>query len=593
MKTLLVVPTHLYQAKYPSFLSITDFPVGFAYLASALEKAGHQVIGLNPNNDPNHENACQMLRSKFAECLKNSRPELICTGGLCTDYAFLRDMILLAREMAPNVPVVLGGGIVTHDTEYIFQTLKPDFCLSGEGEEGLVQLADAVEKGSKQFEAIPNLGYWDGANPKFTASKLQCPDLDQRPFPDYEPFGIQEMLDEYSMAARYLYRYPRRNPRLMPIVTGRGCPFSCTFCVHHRQGHQLGLKYRARKMDAVMEEISYLYNKYHFNILIILDELFAVNKTRLREFSEAILRNRRELGWDFNWNFQTHASASFDSETLDIARQAGCFFFSYGLESASPTVLLSMNKRSKPLQIMKAIEDADRAKIGFGGNFIFGDVAETAETAGESLNFFRKYCQNIHVFFGWIRPYPGSKLFDYCLEKKLIPDRLHFYEHIDEQTFNMTAGSNMVWIPWFIVVGYFGNLFLWVKSVQALSCNLVPELEKNKIAVAYGTPIYELTAECPFCAQKFNYREFLGHEHLKKASSNSLAIVTLQRKIATFKRSRWFIALFFAGIYLISLVKPMYRYLFFLRDKKNTLQPSVVTGCPHCNKRLRIYVPAT
>ena len=585
MKTLLVVPTHLYKSKYPSFLSITDFPVGFAYLASALRRAGHEVIGLNPNNDPGHENARQMLRSKFSASLRNARPDIICTGGLCTDYAFLRDTILLARELAPDTPIVLGGGVVTHDAEYIFRSLRPDFCLSGEGEEGLVQLAQALENGGKRYEAIPNLGYWEGQNARFTPAQFNYGDLEQRAFPDYEPFGIKDMLDQYSMAARYLYRYPRQKPRPMPIVTGRGCPFSCTFCVHRHGG-----KYRARKIEAVLEEIGQSYNKYEFNVLIILDELFAVNKSRLREFSEAILQARHDLGWDFNWTFQTHASASFDRETLSVARRAGCYFFSYGLESASPRILVSMNKRSKQSQIQQAIQEADQAQIGFGGNFIFGDVAETAETTGETMRFFRDYCRDIHIFFGWIRPYPGSQLFDRCLENKTIPDKLWFYEHIDEQTFNMTAGADWVWIPWFMVLGYFGNLFLWVRSVDAVSCEPVAELRENPVALAYRTSIYEIGAVCPFCGHKFFYREFLGRERLKQVFSISVALSALQRQVAMYKQSRGFVSLFFLGVRLVSVFHPMFRLLFYLRDKRNSLSPSVITGCPQCNKRVRIRV---
>jgi anaerobic magnesium-protoporphyrin IX monomethyl ester cyclase len=590
MKTLLVVPTHQYRAQYPSFLSITDFPVGFAYLASALKKAGHQVYGLNPNNAPGFESSYQMLRAKFTESIKSTNPDLICTGGLCTDFAFLKDVIRLSRELAPHTPIVLGGGIVTHDASIIFQALRPDFCISGEAEESLVQLVHVLEQGSKAYDSINNLGYWENQTARFTPLLFRYPDLDQRAFPDYEPFGIKTMLDDYSLAARYLYRYSRLKPRPMPIVTGRGCPFSCTFCVHNRKETPGGLKYRARKMDEVVKEISQLYNQHEFNILLILDELFAVNKKRLRDFSEAILQGRREQGWDFDWSFQTHASASFDRETLAIAREAGCYFFSYGLESASPRVLVSMNKRSKQSQIQQAILDAEKARIGFGGNFIFGDVAETADTARETMSFFDKHCRDIHIFFGWIRPYPGSLLFDRCVERKDIPDKLKYYECIDEKIFNMTKGFSIIWIPWFMVLGYYGNLFLWVKSIKARSCKLVPELNQNPIVLANDTPVYEISAACPFCGLEFAYREFLGQSDVKRTSSARLSFAAIQNKIAKYKKKNWLVSLSFFVASLVSIVVPLFRLLSYFRDRKNVLKPSIVTGCPHCNKRVRIYV---
>ena len=60
------------------------------------------------------------------------------------------------------------------------------------------------------------------------------------------------------------------------------------------------------------------------------------------------------------------------------------------MESASPTVLASMNKRTKPAQIVTAIKTADRLRIGFGGNFIFGDPAESPETLSETLGLFSR-----------------------------------------------------------------------------------------------------------------------------------------------------------------------------------------------------------
>lgn len=557
--------------------------MGFAYLASALRTAGHAVFGLNPNNDAGYNNVYQMLRAKIIAAVNAIHPDIICTGGLCTDYAFLKDALRILRGLVPDTPIVLGGGIINNDAEYVFRSLRPNFCIVGEAEEVLVQLAQNLENGSKRYDDIPNLGYWEKGIAKFTQQDFHYINLEQRAFPDYEPFGIKEMHDQYSMASRYLYRYTRLNPRPVPIVTGRSCPFSCTFCVHQR-----GIKYRARKIDNVLKEISHLYDKYQFNILIILDELFAVNKTRLRDFSEAVLQGRRDLGWDFDWMFQTHASVSFDQQTLAMARKAGCYFFSYGLESASPKVLVSMNKRTKQSQIIGAIKAADQAQIGFGGNFIFGDVAETWETAGETMSFFQEYCRDIHIYFGWIQPYPGSKLFGYCLEKKIIEDKLQFYEHIDEQAFNMTAMPSFLWLPWMIALMYLGNLFLWVKSVDAISCQKVTGLVDNPIALSYGTQIYEIGAVCPFCSQKFYYREFLGSQKLKHAFSLSFVQSTFFKYLGRLRKSRWFITLFYFGIYLVSLCHASYKWLFYLRDKGHSLSSSIVTGCPYCNKRLRI-----
>jgi radical SAM superfamily enzyme YgiQ (UPF0313 family) len=575
MRILLIIPTFGYKSEYPSFLSVSDFPVGFAYLASALRSAGFQVFGLNLNNQIGFGSARHMLRDKISQALRDIEPDLACIGGLCTDYSFLKEAICLIREMANDIPIVLGGGIISNDPEFIFKTLRPDFCIVGEGEEILVQLATCLKYGQKSYDHISNLGYWENEHMRFTDQNFNYPDLNQRAFPDYEPFGIKEMLDNYSFAARYLYRYTRLNPRPMPIVAARSCPFKCTFCVHKK-----GPKYRSREIDNIMREVGILYENYEFNVLIILDELFAVNKLRLRNFSEAILHAKNNMQWDFDWIFQTHASASFDKDTLRIAKEAGCYFFSYGLESASPKVLQSMHKKTKPSKIIDTIKIADENQIGFGGNFIFGDVAETKETLDETMTFFDKYCNDIHIYLGLISPYPGSRLFDYCLEQGVIKDKIEYYEHIGEMNFNMTHMSSLFWYIWSNGLGKLSRLFLWNKSVPAISCRPVNEMADNPMVLFLGQKIYEIGAVCPFCKKEFVYRSFLPKQRLKRTNER----ISFMLRV---KQSKWFFELFYLTISLLSFWRPI-KLLLYLKGERGKGDSDIMTGCPFCNKRMRI-----
>lgn len=159
MKVLLIVPTHSYMTGEFKFLSVSDFPTGFAYLASSLKEAGHKVFGLNLNNMRGYASPHDVLKDKIPSAIKEIKPDLIGTGGLCIDYKFIKDAMQIIREIS-NIPIVLGGGIISHDAEFIFNTLKPDFCIIGEAEESIVQLANVLESGKKNFETIDNLGYW-------------------------------------------------------------------------------------------------------------------------------------------------------------------------------------------------------------------------------------------------------------------------------------------------------------------------------------------------------------------------------------------------------------------------------------------------
>jgi tRNA A37 methylthiotransferase MiaB len=481
MKVMLVVPASHYP-KYPCILSLSDFPTGIAYLASSLKQAGHEVVGVNPNNIGGYPSAQLMLRDILGRSVLADKPDLIGLGGLCTDYAFLRDSINIIRNINPKIPIVLGGQIVTNDAEDIYNLLKPDYCIVGEADNAIVELANRRlhENGTLDVRTI------QGKHAK---------NLDSLPFPDYEPFNVRDMLDNYSMATRLLYRYSRPYPRPWVIVGSRSCPFSCTFCVHGKRQ----IPYRARSIGNIMAEIKETYEKYKFNILMIDDELFAVNKTRLIDFSNAVLQGKQEYGWDFDWMFQTHASAKLDLDTLKLARKAGCYLFSYGLESASPTVLKSMNKKIEVSQVIEAINLAHQANIGFSANLIFGDIAETIDTWAESMSFWLEHCRKDFVFMANLCPYPGSKLFDGLQSFGAFQDKKYYYEHIDEGAVNMST----------IQPHTFQKLLQVLQGLETswLFVNLAKNVRTEVESTGNGETMYKLYATCPYCGEESMYRQ--------------------------------------------------------------------------------------
>lgn len=506
LKILIVVPTDGYDNDRFRFKTSADFPTGLAYIAAALKVAGHEVHGLNPNNDINYDSPIKMMKEKLTAKLEEIKYDIVCLGGLCIHFAFLQDSIKLIRQVSPQSKIVLGGGIVTDDDKFIFKTLLPDFAISGQGEETIVQLMEAIEVGLENYNHIPNLSYWKNGEAQHTPITFKYGNIDHRAFPDYSIFDMDNMLDYGGLHNNNLFRYPRTHPRVMSIITALGCPFKCTFCVHetiHR--------YKERSIPRIMEEIKELYSQYHFNILIILDELFAIKRDRLYEFCEELIKQRELQGWDFNWQFQTHASADLTLEDLQLLKRAGCFYFSYGIESTSPSVLESMKKKTKPAQILNAIELSRKTKIGFGGNFIFGDIAETLKSTNESITFFAKNCLDMHINLGIIHPYPGSKLFsDYFKEKNYGDlERLEFYKNIDKEYINLTSLDDNLWTLISRELFKLAN-FRWEKTTHALSWQKEEPSIDTPWAQKVNGEIYKINAICPYCEHNFELREIVG-----------------------------------------------------------------------------------
>ncbi|KKK99348.1 hypothetical protein LCGC14_2633640, partial [marine sediment metagenome] len=194
--------------------------------------------------------------------------------------------------------------------------------------------------------------------------------------------------------------------------------------------------------------------------------------------------------WDFDWMFQTHASAKFDLESLQLAKKAGCFFFSYGLESASETILKSMNKKIQLSQVIEAMEMAKQAKLGFGANLIFGDPAETQETWAETLSFWFKHCQDNFVFLSQLMPYPGAQVFDGRFASKK-----DYYENIDKHATNLTQIPDDRFKELMKLTMHMEQEWLFVKSATGVE------------AVLDGDGYHTIKAACPHCGKESVYRD--------------------------------------------------------------------------------------
>ena len=157
MRVLLVPQKSNYPDPSPCMHIIGQ---GFPYIAASLKAAGHDVFVANLNYRWCPETAAAALEETLRAAIAEYQPDLIGVGGLSADYPFVKDAIRFGRKIAPDTPIVCGGGIMTYDPEFIFKDLRPDFGVVGEAEETIVSLADAVAAGSG-IDQIPNVIHWN------------------------------------------------------------------------------------------------------------------------------------------------------------------------------------------------------------------------------------------------------------------------------------------------------------------------------------------------------------------------------------------------------------------------------------------------
>lgn len=416
MRILIVVPnfTTQYRRQY-------NFPIGLAYISAALKKSDYDVRILNLNHQGNEY--LSSLERKIVE----DKIDMVMTGGLTFHLQQLKEIFDTAKKISKNIITIGGGGGFTSEPILFSELTNVDYACLGEGEITNVELVNAIV-GNMDVSAVRGIVYKNETGQYVkTADRPPIDDLDSIAFPDYDGFELGKFLEEQT-PYDYYYTYICDEPRMMPIVMGRSCPYQCSFCFH-----PLGNKYRQRSLDNFFAELDSLLSRYQINSLSILDELFSMNEDMVIEFCNRI------RPYQLKWTVQMRVSIA-NENLLKTMRDSGCFNISYGIESISDKVLKSMGKHITKCEIENALYLTQKVGIGIQGNFIFGDEQEDMETFSETISWWRAHRQ-YQLNLGFIETYPGTKLYKNAVEKGIIKDKKAFIQN-NCPVINLTGMSN-------------------------------------------------------------------------------------------------------------------------------------------------------
>ena len=486
MKKILLI---LAKDNYPlPEIIVNGVPQGMPYIASSLEAGGYNVYGLNPNYIPFEKDVKAHLKNILQNKINEVKPDYIGLGGLSADYLFLRDAIEHIREIDPSIPIIIGGGIISSDTKFIYEDLKPDFGVVLEGEITVVNLINALENNS-DLSQVHGIVYSKEGITFINEVQKEYVNLDELPYPNYDIFDMDLFYRLSNQENMYFTGHTRLDPRVIVISGGRSCPFKCTFCYH-----STGSKYRNRKIEDIIQEIVFFHKKYNFNIVKFYDELFSVNENRLIELCDAMIKLKKETNIDFDWVCTMRVN-QLKVPVLKKMKEAGCFSIGFGFESASEIVLKSMVKKIKKSEIINAIKMCEEIGIGVQANFIFGDPAETIETQKETVDFFLEYCKDHIIHNGLISPFPGSPLWTHCIENKVITDKKAYYENIHKgnskhNLMNMTKIRNE-------------DFFTEIQEILVLDDSLFKSIE---ILSSTNNENYNVEGKCPHCKKNIKFK---------------------------------------------------------------------------------------
>jgi len=391
-----------------------NFPLGIAYVSAALKVSGRNIFTLNLNYKK------QSIHELLASEIQKNNIDIVFSGGLTTQYKSIKDIFDVAKEIKPNIVNVAGGGIITSDPVHAMQALETvDYGIIGEGEITSCKLCDALETNAEVTAVNGIIFSVDGGGGGYEYMRTnpceEIIDLDIIPWPDYDGFEYEKMLDKLPFD---FYTFDSADIRFGMIASARSCPMRCTFCFH-----PTGSKYRTRSADSFFLELEYIIERYKINILLINDELLFNNAERNMKRAKEFCFRLKDYG--VSWVSSLRVS-DVTYELVELMKDCGCIKIAFGLESANDAILRSMRKNTTVKQIDFALKCCLDVGVRSGGCFIFGDLEETYETAMNTINWWKAHPQYDNIKCFWISVYPGTYLYEQACKTRIISDPVRY-----------------------------------------------------------------------------------------------------------------------------------------------------------------------
>jgi len=309
------------------------------------------------------------------EELNSFKPDCIAFTVFSGMIGICADVTAIVRKHF-DCPVIWGGSGPTLEPEKCFP--YADLLCMNEGEQVMVDLAD-------RLDANGDLTTIDGTWGKRDNQPVKNPG---RPYLNLDDLAMPDWSGD-----RYVYingdtverdYYPETTSRSYSIMTQRGCPFSCHFCIESKYQDMFGRKdsLRRKSVDLIMEELHWAKDNLFIKNVMFYDDVFTVHPRWLAEF---LPRYKEEIGLPF-WCYSY--PTTHDRELLAKLKDAGCVAITMGVQSGSERVLKEhFNRPTKSSRVVEAAQEIiDTGITGFYDLITRVDM-ETVDDLEETFEF--------------------------------------------------------------------------------------------------------------------------------------------------------------------------------------------------------------
>jgi len=379
-------------------------PVGLVYLATYLkEKLGIENIKII---DKNYHD----IEKELEEYL----PDLVGVGAMTVDYG---EVLRFAKNFKQkhSTPIIIGGVHISTLPESFEACF--DVGVIGEGEQTLAELINLfLEKGKfeeKDLAKIKSTVFFYKGKLAKTPLRENI-ELDSLPFPDFsfvnpDYFKEKEVPGTSEIRKKYY------------ILSSRGCPYQCVFCSTTR----FWSKVRLHSPDYVAELIKQGIENYGANHFAIMDDLFTINKERLRELRKSF----EKYGLlDKIKGIEVQPRANLiDDEMCQLMKDINIKIVNFGFESGSEKMLKWLKGDSVTVEMNRqAVILCKSYGLQVYGSLMFGSPGETIEDIKQTLEFIDFVVENKarYVWSFVATPFPATPFWNIALERGRVSNHM-------------------------------------------------------------------------------------------------------------------------------------------------------------------------
>ncbi len=308
----------------------------------------------------------------------------------------MRDAAFVMQELAKKARckvIVSSSDASDHYKKYLEHSA--DFVIIGEGEKSLLELVQGINNGLPNFANIQGIAYKNkDLEIVKTAPRAVSANLDEFPLPAWDLVDIKPYRERWMQKHGYFS---------INVATTRGCPYKCNWCAKPIYGN----KYNMRSVSHVVQELTYLKEKFNFDHIWFCDDIFGLKRSWVSDFADEV----QKLDLKFRYKIQSRADLLVQEQYVTSLALSGCDEVWMGAESGSQKILDAMDKGTTVDEIRKARALLKTHNIKAALFLQFGYPGETSEDVQSTIDLVKELMpDDIGISVSY--PLPGTVFYE-------------------------------------------------------------------------------------------------------------------------------------------------------------------------------------